>query len=860
MNIRIFKSLDHATGGQPVRKGDWKDSASRIILKAMEDGDGALSVCQDCEDLKSLISEVIERSNGDDSPEVKACVAKKIPILVEEGMEQKQAVAVAFSMCRKDPGVAEKGKEVPEKHPSGGKERWLSDADLAQFGRDRLKAMTRPTVPDVSKAGTSEGAKLGWETRRGGGGSEQPRQEGASAALSDADSVIGLINEYRPKISNAESDYKMVLEEATERGERNPPKAAEGTLSELSGKVYSLLGQLRSKTSDAVKRGKDFIGANANPKERDDYEFRQQHAMNDVDEMTNVAHTARSIARRMAESGKSLDKAGTSEGAKLGWESRRGGGSAPEGETTKMPSRQEWDKFQSDSDDLFDVSRGAVKMIEQIEGHAMEEAAERRRFSIHPFGGKEPTTPKGVSQAMNKLEDIAPKAADLAARLKGVPGVDEGKRKVAEDKLRGWKIGFGREDMQDFHDTVIDLSNMVDDVRAEHDPMYMEQPEGPTHAAVGLGKALFPFWAKQGSKVGAPSEVKEIRPEYITEALSKGGTEDVVEGKKGKWVTMGGRAIFIEEGESPEDALSRHTGGEVDKPEGEKKEPEKKEPAKEPEKAPEKPEKPEPSTAGNAMQETGKKLRDSGDAFLSARGAAMTRGGDKPEVKARANEAAKKYVQDLDDAVASSKKAVEGLKGKLGVDEKVRSELEGKINQHESNMKDVKEDVKLYTEENNVGAMRFKVDGKDVAGLAQKIGEMQKKSDKVERGAKTRRERYLEEREAKRFAKPEGKEKSIGDILDEIRDNALSKEGTSEGAAKGWETRKGGAASIPMSSVSMETRKYVASQGKEPKGKGRWAFQIGDKTEFFDGEYRETKRKAVETAAERGERRVEVLP
>jgi hypothetical protein len=184
--------------------------------------------------------------------------------------------------------------------------------------------------PLVEKEGTSEGAKLGWETRRGGGGAEQPRQEGASVALSDAESVIGLLNEYRPKISSAESDYKMVLEEASERGERKPPKAAERTLSDLSGKVYSLLGQLRSKTSDAVKRGKDFIGANANPKEREDYEFRQQHAMDDVDEMTNVAHTARAIARRMGESGKSLDKEGTSEGAKAGWETRRGGGGGKE--------------------------------------------------------------------------------------------------------------------------------------------------------------------------------------------------------------------------------------------------------------------------------------------------------------------------------------------------------------------------------------------------------------------------------------------------------------------------------------------------------------------------------------------------
>lgn len=387
-----------------------------------------------------------------------------------------------------------------------------------EMGTDALRKSTEALL---SKDGTSEGAKLGWETRRRGGGAEQPRQDGVGAALSDAESVIGLINEYRPKISNAESDYKMVLEEATERGERNPPKAAEGTLSELSGKVYSLLGQLRSKTGDAVKRGKDFIGANANPKEREDYEFRRQHAMDDVDEMTNVAHTARAIARRMGESGKSLNKEGTSEGAKLGWETRRRGGAAPEavaGAVSGLPTREQWDKFQSDSDDLYDVSRDAVKVVEQIEGQAKDEADERRRFTTHPFGEKEPTTPKGVEQALNKLADAAPKAADLAAKLRGVPGVDEGKRKAAEDKMLGWKDGVDREDMQSFNDTIQDISSLVDGARAEHDPKYMEGSEPVTRPAVGMGKDLAlkmgvqkRFLGREGKPTPGPEDVRPPR-------------------------------------------------------------------------------------------------------------------------------------------------------------------------------------------------------------------------------------------------------------------------------------------------------------------------------------------------------------
>jgi hypothetical protein len=300
-----------------------------------------------------------------------------------------------YSMCRKDPGVAEKGKEVPQKYHAAGSVRYLSYDDLAELGRERLKSMTRPSIP--------------------------------------------------------------------------------------------------------------------------------------------------------------IQKAGTSEGAKLGWESRRGGGSAPEGPTTKMPSRQEWDKLQADSDDMFDVSRKAVKAVEQIEGNAREEADERRRFTTHPFGLKEPTTPKGVEQALNKLADAAPKAADLAARLKGVAGVDEGKRKVAEDKMRGWKNGVDREDMQDFDDTVQDISSLVDSARADHDPEYTDGPEEPTHAAVGLGKSLFPFWAKQGSRVGAPSEVKEIRREYIMEALSKEGTSD---GAVKGWETRKGGAAGEPEKPKAEKPLS----------------------------------------------------------------------------------------------------------------------------------------------------------------------------------------------------------------------------------------------------------------------------------------------------------------
>jgi hypothetical protein len=425
----ISKSLEtvQETPGQ-VSSKEMQD-LSAMILKAMDDPAFVETVCPSggCPELRGLLLEVVERAKEeDDSPEVKACVSKKIPILIEEGYPRAQSVAIAFSVCRKDPSVADKAVKVE------GTPRYMTEAEL--------RAM-KPKKPET-----------------------------------DTDTEI-------------ESAIGCDL--------------------------------------DALNRTTSVL----------------------------------------------ISKAGTSDGAKLGWETRRGGAPTDEPKAG-MPSRQEWDGFQSNADAVFDVSRGAVKEVERIEERAIE-AEEEGRSRLHPFGVKEPTTPKGVEQALNKLADVAPKAADLAARLKGVPGVDEGKRKAAEDKMRGWKGGVPREEMQDFNDIVSDIYTMVDSARADHDPKYMEGSEPVTRPSVGkelvlnlgvqkrflslqdlegfkptkpedvrpprestrhegepedsgLRRLIMPGWARKGGQVAPPGDVPKdrIRGDGLTEMLMPSRKED----------------------------------------------------------------------------------------------------------------------------------------------------------------------------------------------------------------------------------------------------------------------------------------------------------------------------------------------
>ena len=60
--------------------------------------------------------------------------------------------------------------------------------------------------------------------------------------------------------------------------------------------------------------------------------------------------------------------------------------------------------------------------------------------------------------------------------------------------------------------------------------------------------------------------------------------------------------------------------------------------------------------------------------------------------------------------------------------------------------------------------------------------------------------------------------------------------------------------------MEADTTQFQASNGKQPRGFGRWGFQIGNEKHFVVGQYRHSKQEAFKIAQTRGEERVVVLP
>jgi hypothetical protein len=60
--------------------------------------------------------------------------------------------------------------------------------------------------------------------------------------------------------------------------------------------------------------------------------------------------------------------------------------------------------------------------------------------------------------------------------------------------------------------------------------------------------------------------------------------------------------------------------------------------------------------------------------------------------------------------------------------------------------------------------------------------------------------------------------------------------------------------------MQADTTLFQARHGRQPRGFGRWGFQVGEETVFVVGQYSDAKKKAFKVAQARGEERVVVLP
>jgi hypothetical protein len=65
---------------------------------------------------------------------------------------------------------------------------------------------------------------------------------------------------------------------------------------------------------------------------------------------------------------------------------------------------------------------------------------------------------------------------------------------------------------------------------------------------------------------------------------------------------------------------------------------------------------------------------------------------------------------------------------------------------------------------------------------------------------------------------------------------------------------------IRRQTMEADTTQFQATNGKQPRGFGRWGFQIGNEKHFVVGQYRHARQDAFKIAQTRGEERVVVLP
>ena len=64
---------------------------------------------------------------------------------------------------------------------------------------------------------------------------------------------------------------------------------------------------------------------------------------------------------------------------------------------------------------------------------------------------------------------------------------------------------------------------------------------------------------------------------------------------------------------------------------------------------------------------------------------------------------------------------------------------------------------------------------------------------------------------------------------------------------------------ISLNQIEVKTSSYVNAHGKDPKGFGQWAFQIGDSSGWITDTYSEAVKVAKRSAQRQGIDRIEVL-
>ena len=60
--------------------------------------------------------------------------------------------------------------------------------------------------------------------------------------------------------------------------------------------------------------------------------------------------------------------------------------------------------------------------------------------------------------------------------------------------------------------------------------------------------------------------------------------------------------------------------------------------------------------------------------------------------------------------------------------------------------------------------------------------------------------------------------------------------------------------------MQVDTTQFQARHGRQPRGFGRWGFQVGEETVFEVGQFSDAKKKAFKVAQNQGEERIIVLP